>query len=76
MIVPHYIDYSEVYAIASYIADISKDIPIVLLAFHPHHLMNDIPTTSWSQMNEAVRALRDAGIREYYIGNRWLLRME
>jgi len=74
LIVPHYIDYHEVYGIASYLAGISPDIPVVLLAFYPHHLMDDIPTTSWSQMNEAISAVRDAGIREYYIGNKWLLR--
>lgn len=75
LIVPHYIDYYEVYHIVSYIASISPDIPIVLLGFHPHHLMRDIPTTSWEQMNEAVKAIKDAGIKEYYIGNKWLLRV-
>jgi len=76
LIVPHYIDYYEVYGIASYISNVSSDIPIVLLAFHPHHLMNDIPTTSWSQMNQAIQAVKDAGIKEFYIGNKWLLRPE
>lgn len=76
LLVPHYIDYYEVYGIASYIAEISDSIPIVLLAFHPEHLMQDVPTTSWSQMNDAIKAVKDAGIKEYYIGNRWLLRSE
>ena len=76
LVVPHYIDYEEVYGIASYISSISNGIPIVLLAFHPQHLMNDIPTTSWKQMNECIKAVKDAGIKEYYIGNIWLLRKE
>lgn len=65
LVIPHYIDYDEVYGIASYIGSISDEIPMVLLAFHPYHI------TSWRQMNQVIRAVKDAGIKNLYIGNEW-----
>jgi len=74
LVVPHYIGYDEVYGIASYVAQYDPETPYVLLAFAPHHLMNDIPTTSRRQMMECVEAARDAGLKNIHIGNVWLLR--
>ncbi len=74
LVVPHYIGYEEVYGIASYIAEYDDETPYVLLAFAPHHLMNDIPTTSRAQMMSCLEAAIEAGLKNIHIGNYWLLR--
>ena len=74
LIIPHYIDGYEVGSMAEYISSINEDIPMVLLGFAPHHLMRDMDRTPWSQMNEAIRAAKSAGVRNIHIGNIWLLK--
>jgi len=74
LIVPHYVDGLEVYNMARYMAALNPEIPYVLLAFAPQHLMYDVPTTSRKQMDEVYRAARDAGLKQVYVGNIWLLR--
>ena len=73
LLVPGYVDLREVEGIATYIASIDPDIPYVLLAFHPTHLMRDLPTTSYDHATKALRVARSLGLREVYIGNEWLL---
>jgi pyruvate formate lyase activating enzyme len=73
LLVPGYVDVEEVRRIAEYVASLPSDVPMVLLAFHPDHLMVDLPPTSRRHMDEAVRAAREAGVREVYVGNEWLL---
>ncbi|WP_238375130.1 radical SAM protein [Vulcanisaeta thermophila] len=77
LLVPGYIDEHEVSGIANYVAglmrEFSVNIPIVLLAFHPDHLMRDLPPTSLRHMMSAVDVVKSAGIREVYVGNEWLL---
>ncbi len=73
LLVPGYVDVEEVRRIAEYVASLPGSVPMVLLAFHPDHLMRDLPPTSRRHMDEAVRAVREAGVREVYVGNEWLL---
>lgn len=73
LLVPGYVDIVEVKGIAEYIAEVNPEIPYVLLAFHPTHLMKDLPTTSYSHAIKAVKVAREAGLKEVYIGNEWLL---
>lgn len=35
--------------------------------------MRDLPPTSIRHMNEAIKIVKEAGIKEVYIGNEWLL---
>lgn len=51
LLVPGYVDAKEIQALARFIADIDSEIPYTLLAFHPHYVMNDLPTTSRDQAN-------------------------
>lgn len=73
LLVPGYVTPEEVSRIAGYLASLDVDIPMVLLAFHPDYLLLDLPPTSLSHAEEAVREARRSGIREVHIGNEWLL---
>lgn len=74
LVVPHYVDEHEIFNIANYIAKLNPETPYVLLAFAPQHLMYDVPTTSRRQMEKVYKAVQDAGLKNIYIGNPWLLR--
>lgn len=73
LLVPGYVDASEVGAIARYIAKINPDVPYSLLAFHPDYAMSDLPTTSRRQAEECLEAALDAGLTRVRIGNAHLL---
>lgn len=73
LLVPGYVDLREVESIATYLASVDPGIPYILLAFHPTHLMRDLPTTSYDHAIKALKIARDSGLREVYIGNEWLL---
>lgn len=73
LLVPGYVDLREVEGIATYIASVDPDIPYILLAFHPTHLMRDLPTTSYDHAFKALKIARSLGLKEVYIGNEWLL---
>ncbi|BEP17912.1 radical SAM protein [Pyrofollis japonicus] len=77
LLVPGYVDAEEVRGIASYVAKLMEEhgvnIPMVLLAFHPDFRMRDLPPTSRRHALEAYRAAREAGVKEVFIGNVWLL---
>ncbi len=74
LVLPGYIDYEEVYGIASFLSSLDSEIPYVLLAFYPTYLARDLKCTSKDQMEEAIKAAKDAGLRKIYVGNYWLLR--
>ncbi|MBO8174464.1 MAG: radical SAM protein [Thermococcus sp.] len=74
LVLPHYVDEHEVFNIASYIAEINPETPYVVLAFAPQHLMHDVLTTSRRQMKKVYQAAQEAGLKNIYIGNPWLLR--
>ncbi len=73
LLVPGYVDVEEVRQIASFIADIDPDIPYSLLAFHPHYVMRDLPTTSRKLALECADAARGEGLTNVRIGNIHLL---
>ncbi len=73
LLVPGYVDVEEVAAIAKFLASIDSSIPYVLLAFHPDHLLKDLPPTSRRHAEEAYRAAKEAGLERVFIENVWLL---
>ncbi|WP_048192782.1 radical SAM protein [Pyrolobus fumarii] len=73
LLVPGYVDLEEVRGWAEYLASIDPDIPFILLAFHPDHLLRDLPPTSKEHAVKAARIAKEAGLRRVFIGNSWLL---
>jgi pyruvate formate lyase activating enzyme len=73
LLVPGYVEELELKCMAEYISSIDKSIPVVLLAFHPDHLLRDLPPTSISHAEEAYRIFVSYGIEKVFIGNEWLL---
>ncbi len=73
LLVPGYVDASEVERIARFVAGLDPEIPYALLAFAPSFAMADLPTTSARHAAEAEAAARRAGLRRVRIGNRHLL---
>jgi pyruvate formate lyase activating enzyme len=73
LLVPGYVDEEEVEGIASFIASLDTDIPLVLLAFYPQHLMKDLPTTSLNHALSCYQAAVKSGLKHVSIGNYRLL---
>lgn len=73
LLVPGYVDGEEVGHIARFIADLDPAIPYALLAFGPHFLMPDLPSTSVRHAEEAEAAARGSGLTNVRVGNRHLL---
>jgi pyruvate formate lyase activating enzyme len=73
LLVPGYVDVSEVGRIATFIADQSPNIPYALLGFAPNFLMPDLPVTSVRHAEAARQAALEAGLRNVRIANRHLL---
>jgi pyruvate formate lyase activating enzyme len=74
LLVPGYVDESEVAEIARFISGLNPDIPYSLLAFYPQFYLNDLPTTSKSHALRCKAAAEDAGLQRVHIGNLHLLR--
>ena len=73
LLVPGYVDVDEVEKIAQFLASLDIEVPYILLAFHPDHLLRDLPPTSTRHAEEAARAAKQAGLRKVFIENVWLL---
>ncbi|MEM2047879.1 MAG: radical SAM protein [Candidatus Jordarchaeales archaeon] len=73
LLVPGYIDAEEVRSIAGFIADVDPEIPYSLLAFHPHYVMDDLPTTGRRLALECAAAAKEEGLVNVNIGNVHLL---
>jgi pyruvate formate lyase activating enzyme len=73
LLVPGYVDASEVRALARFIAGLDPDIPYSLLAFHPQFYLHDLPVTSREHAEEALAAAKAAGLTRVRIGNIHLL---
>ena len=58
LLVPGYVDVLEVEKVASFLEDLDSDIPYSLLVFHPDFMMNDLPITPQSQVEECYRVAR------------------
>lgn len=72
LLIPGYIDSSEVEEIARFISDIDPNIPYTLLAFYPQYVMNDLPTTSRKQAYECYNIAKRY-LRNVKLGNVHLL---
>ncbi len=73
LLVPLYVTLEEVEGIAKYVASLPSNVPMVLLAFYPSWFLRDLPTTSRKHMEEAIKVAKEAGVREVYPANEWLL---
>ena len=56
LLVPGYVDASEVERIAVFLADLDEEIPYSLLVFHPDFMMSDLPVTPYRQVQDCYRA--------------------
>ncbi len=74
LLVPGYIDASEVFQIAKFIASLNPDIPYSLLGFHPDYRMMDLSATSKQHAKECLHAAQQAGVRRINVGNMHLLK--
>jgi pyruvate formate lyase activating enzyme len=72
-LIPEFIDEEEIYGLASFIARIDPNIPYALLAFAPHFLMEDSPTTSTAQAHACLEAAKQAGLTRVRLDNEHLL---
>ncbi|MCX5800051.1 MAG: radical SAM protein [Candidatus Eisenbacteria bacterium] len=73
LLVPGYVDEEEVAAIAGFIAELNPDIPYSLLAFNPHFLTPDLPSTSRRHAERARNAALAQGLTRVRVGNLQLL---
>jgi len=72
-LVPGYVPEEEVEQIALFIARLNPDIPYVLLGFAPNFFFDNLPTTSVRHAEEALKKCQAAGLKNVFIGNRFLL---
>jgi len=73
LLVPGYIDITEVRTVCSFIAECDPTIPTVLLGFYPHHAMRDLPRTSKNHAKTALETAKEEGLGNVRIGNIGLL---
>lgn len=73
LLVPGYVDASEVGALARLIAGLDPDLPYSLLAFQPQFYLHDLPVTSREHAEGALAAAKAAGLTRVRIGNVQLL---
>ncbi|MBC7099246.1 hypothetical protein H5T52_09050 [Candidatus Bipolaricaulota bacterium] len=60
--------------IANFLSKLSPDIPYVLLAFSPQHMMTDLPLLTWEEAEKCLKVAEGAGLKKVYLGNPHLLR--
>ena len=73
LLIPGYIDETELSAMARFISSIDKDIPWSFLGFYPHFRFEDMPCTSHKQAEMALRIAKEHGINNTHLGNIHLL---
>jgi pyruvate formate lyase activating enzyme len=73
LLVPGYVDEAEVAGIAGFLANLHPEIPYSLLAFYPHFILSDLPTTSRTHAYRCKEAAERAGLTNVHIGNLHLL---
>ncbi|MBO8182513.1 MAG: radical SAM protein [Archaeoglobus sp.] len=72
LMVPYYVDETEVEGIASFIASFDKKIPYSLLVFHPDYRLSDMPVTPIEQVKKCYNAAKKY-LERVNIGNLHLL---
>ncbi|UCD96071.1 MAG: radical SAM protein [Candidatus Bathyarchaeota archaeon] len=73
LLVPGYVDVTEIREISRFIAELNPSIPYTLLAFYPTYILNDIPATPKKQAEECYRTAKKT-LKNVRIGNINLLR--
>jgi pyruvate formate lyase activating enzyme len=73
LLVPGYIDETEIKNIARFIASIDSDIPYSMLAFYPHFYMSDMPLTKKVFAERCLAVAKEEGLKNVKIGNAHLL---
>jgi len=73
LLVPGYVDLEEVKGITHFVASLNPNIPYSLLAFYPHFVMNDLPTTCKNHAYSALEIAREEGLNNVHIGNLHLI---
>jgi len=73
LLVPGYVDETEVRGIASFIASLDRTIPYSLLAFHPTFQLFDLPRTPERHAVRCRAAALEAGLQNVHLGNVHLL---
>ncbi|QOR95113.1 radical SAM protein [Thermosphaera chiliense] len=73
LLVPGYVDEVEVANVAEYVSSLNPETPLILLAFHPNHLLRDLPPTSTRHAMKAYEEAVNKGLKNVYVGNEWLL---
>lgn len=73
LLVPGYIDATEIRALAGFIADLDPAIPYALLAFYPTFAMGDLPVTPRRLAEDCLKAAQSAGLTRVRLGNAHLL---
>ncbi|UCD89126.1 MAG: radical SAM protein [Desulfobacterales bacterium] len=73
LLVPGYVDESEVSSIAKFISDLNPHIPYSLLAFYPQFYLHDLPTTARSHALRCRSIAEKAGLKNVHVGNVHLL---
>jgi pyruvate formate lyase activating enzyme len=73
LLVPGYVDSMEIEKIASIIAKVDARIPYSLLAFYPHYVMNDLPTTNRKMAMLCLESARKQGLENVRLRNVHLL---
>ena len=73
LLIPGYVDEEEVGGIARFISSLNLQIPYTLLAFHPHFLMSDLPTTSKRHAQMCKDRAEREGLENVRVGNLHLL---
>ncbi len=76
LLVPGYVGISETEHLCRFIAECDVTIPAVLLGFHPHNHMRDLPRTSRNHAFECKKVAESAGLTNVRIGNIGLLSQE
>jgi pyruvate formate lyase activating enzyme len=62
-------DEHELREAAEFLADVSRDIPWHVTAFHPQYRMRETPTTEADALMRAMSYAEEAGLRHIYPGN-------
>ncbi|MHA2103695.1 MAG: radical SAM protein [Candidatus Hodarchaeales archaeon] len=72
LLVPYYLDKTEIENISKFVARLDPEIPYSLLVFHPDYYMKDLPITPIRQVKEAY-AIAKKSLNNVRIGNLHLL---
>ncbi|HKI85050.1 MAG TPA: AmmeMemoRadiSam system radical SAM enzyme [Candidatus Krumholzibacteria bacterium] len=70
LLVPQFNDSeNEIREMARFLAELDRDLPWHLTAFHPDYRMNDRASTSLELLDRAYQLARTEGLRYVYLGN-------